>query len=207
MKVLIIDDHPLVRRGLAAALALENKAYEIREGEDLKQALAVLNSFLPDIIIVDINLKEECGLDIIERFKQRGLDSKIIVLTSSCKKDDFLRAQSLNVEGYVLKGAFVEDIIFAINSVVRGKRFLDPDVIKFISTNNEKGRDDLTSRENEVLICLGKGMSNVEIANELYVSENTVKKHISSILSKLNMHNRTEAALYYSNRNDYVVNY
>lgn len=205
MKILIIDDHPLVRKGIVAALSFESSLYEIKEASDSKQALVVLNNYHPDIIIVDINLRDENGLDAIGKLRKQEKEAKFIVLTSSCKKVDFMQAQRMDVDGYVLKGAFVEDIIYAINVVHRGKKFLDPDVLQFVADHRD-GRDDLTAREKEVFQYLGKGLSNKEIGTILFISEHTVKKHISSILSKLNIGNRTEAALYCNGMNQMAAN-
>lgn len=194
MKLLIIDDHPLVRRGIISALSFEHGECNIMEAADSVQAFQILNDNKFDIIIVDINLNGESGFDLISKIKDKNIQSKVIVLTTSCHKSDFLYAKYLNVDGYVLKGAFVEDIIYAINAVNKGRRFFDSEVLKFLT--DKQCEDSLTVREKEVLINLGKGMTNVEIGEALFISEHTVKKHISSILSKLNMNNRTEAALY-----------
>lgn len=194
MKILIIDDHPLVRKGVISALTYEHDECNFMEASGSVQAFQILDQEKFDIIIVDINLKEESGFNLIKKIKDKNLQSKIIVLTTSCQKTDFLQAKSLNVDGYVLKGAFVEDIIYAISVVSKGRKFFDSEVLKLLA--DKKFTDILTVREEEVLINLGKGMTNVEIGEALFISEHTVKKHISSILSKLNMNNRTEAALY-----------
>lgn len=200
MKVLVIDDHPLVRKGLVSTLAFESDIEQIKEASNVEEAVSLLSSFSPDISMVDLRLGKEDGLDVIMRARKNKIKTKFIVLTSSSKKEDFLRAQEAGVDGYLLKEAFTEDIIYAIHVVERGKKFFDSDMMQSCSKDMcRSGLEELTERERDVLIELGRGRSNIQIAQKLYISENTVKKHISSILSKLGLSHRTEAALFVNN--------
>ena len=151
----------------------------------------------PDLAIVDLYLGREYGLDIVSKAKKKGYETKFIILTSSLKREDYLKSKEVGVDGYVLKEAFAEDILYAINLVLRGKHLNDPEIIKHetASTSDHSCLNSLTPREKDVLIELGKGLSNYEIAKKLYISENTVKKHVSNILSKLEVEHRTQAAL------------
>lgn len=119
-------------------------------------------------------------------------------MTSSSKREDFTKAQEIGVDGFVLKEAFAEDIIYAIHVVARGKKFYDPEIMQYIKSEEEVLKD-LTPRERDILLELGKGLNNTQIANKLYISENTVKKHISNIFSKLGISQRVEAALFVNN--------
>ena len=197
MKILIVDDHPLVRKGIISILSFEESIKEIIEAGDIAEAMKKIQMEKPEVAIVDLNLGYEDGLEIIEKSREKECKTKFIILTSSIKKDDYTRAKKMNVDGYILKEAFAEDIIYAISVVVRGKQFIDPEVIKYESKKNEIDQhlNDLTPREGDVLVELGKGLSNIEIAGELFISENTVKKHVSNILSKLDLSHRTQAAL------------
>ena len=200
MKILIVDDHPLVRKGLVAALAFEDSVDKVLEASTVNQAMDTLMTNKPDLVIIDLYLGAEDGLDIVNISKKKGLKTKFVVLTSSLKKGDYTRSEEAGVDGYILKDAFAEDILYGIRVVLRDKRFIDSEILTCLSENNTKGDliCDLTPREGEVLEQLGHGLSNSEIAETLYISEYTVKKHVSSILSKLNLEHRTQAALLFN---------
>lgn len=197
MKILIVDDHPLVRKGLTLTLSFEENVETIYEASNVEEATKIIINDSPEIVIVDLKLGKEDGLEIVDKIKKRKLKTKFIVLTSSGKKDDFLRAQEVDVDGYILKDAYAEDIIYAFHVVERGKKFFATEILqKGENQYEESGLDQLTEREKDVLLELGKGFSNLQIAEDLYISEHTVKKHISNIFSKLGLNHRTEAAIF-----------
>ncbi len=195
MKILIVDDHPMVRKGLSATLFLEEGIEDIKEATNVEEAVRIIREDAPEVAIVDLRLGNEDGLDIIKVSKQQGSKTKFIVLTSSMKKEDFQRAHQLNVEGYMLKEAFVEDILYAFHTVLRGRKFFHPEISQYEDKQEKSEFHQLTQREKDVLKELGNGLSNVEIAERLFISEHTVKKHVSNILLKLNLAHRTQAAL------------
>lgn len=196
MKVLIIDDHDIVRKGIAAMLGCDDDFEEIEEAGNLEEGMKKLTIYTPDIALIDVNLAGQNGLDIIERAKERQIHTKFVVLTSSSRKSDFLRAKELEVDGYILKDSNVEDIIYAIKSIARGRKFYDAQITEQSKQDDrDKMLKSLTEREQEVFIEIGKGLTNTQIAEKLYISENTVKKHISSLLGKLGLAHRTEVAL------------
>lgn len=201
MKILIVDDHPLVRKGIVSTLSFEKNIEKILEASNEEEAMNLIQIEEPTLAIVDLNLGDEDGLEIILHSRKRGFKTKFIILTSSVKKEDFLRSKEIGVDGYILKEAFAEDIIYALHVVLRGKQFIDPEVIKYeaASTLENTYLDELTSREQDVLFEIGKGLSNCEIADKLFISESTVKKHVSNILSKLELKHRTQAALLINN--------
>ena len=172
------------------------------EASNINEGMSLLRKERPDLVIVDLYLGDEDGLEIIERARKNNIDTKFLVLTSSLKKEDFNRAEEFGVDGYILKEAFVEDILYAIHVVMRGQRFVDPEILKYSPSNNiiDNHLSELTRRESDVLAVLAKGMSNQQIADELFISEHTVKKHVSSILSKLELEHRTQAALLVNDR-------
>ena len=197
MKVAIIDDHPLVRRGLAMVLSLEQDIELAGEASSINDAVALILKTNPDILLVDLRLGDECGLDITKRSEIQGSVFKFIVLTSSVEKDDFKRAEEANVDGYILKEALPEEILYAIRLVFKGRKYYDPGIMDFlIKDKDEEFAEKLTPREIDVLSALGMGLSNSFIAKKLYITEFTVKKHVSQILSKLDLTDRTQAALY-----------
>lgn len=196
MKVLIVDDHPLVRKGLSSALSFEKDIEEIHEASTMDEAKVFLNLEKPEIAIIDLYLGREDGLKIVDWARNKKSHTKFLVFTSSSKKEDFYRCKQSGVDGYLLKQAFPEDLLYALHVIARGKKFFD---IELVDRQYGPLKDGMTKREKDVLEELGKGCSNQQIAEKLFISEHTVKKHISSILGKLNLHHRTEVALYVNN--------
>jgi len=196
MKFLVVDDHPLVRKGLASVLSLDEYCDEVIEASNTKEASHLMRTEKPDIAIIDLRLGEEDGLKLVELERKNMNNIKYIILTSSLKVEDFMRAKKIGVDGYILKQALTEDLLYAVHLVNRGKKYYDPIMMEDTYSSDSRILDVLTRREKEVLDKLGDGLSNNQIAKELYISENTVKKHVSSVLSKLNLNRRTEAALF-----------
>jgi len=197
MNLLIVDDHPLIRKSLFSVFSMESDIDNIFEAANIDDAIKHLNKNIIDISIIDLRLGSENGLEIIARSKSEKKESKFIVLTSSPEYGDFLKAVELGIDGYILKKAFVEDIIYALHIVERGNKYFDPELMQHnINHREHEYLYELTEREKDVLAELGEGKSNSDIAKKLFISENTVKKHISSILSKLGLSHRIEAAIY-----------
>lgn len=198
MKVILIDDHPLVRKGLVSVLSLEKDIEIIGEASNIKEALEKINKQQPDLALVDIRLGDEYGLDIIEESNNSNIDCKFIVLTSSADEQDFRKAEEVGVQGYVLKEALPEELIYAVRLVSRGRKYYDPMIMdEMMKVNSHEDLiEELTLRERDVLIALGQGLCNKDIAKKLFISEYTVKKHVGQILAKLELADRTQAALY-----------
>jgi len=198
MKILLVDDHPMVRKGLASVLSFEENVEEIKEASNIEESMKVLSQYNADIMIVDLKLGREDGLQVVNLARKKNNKTKFIILTSSSRKDDFIRAQEAAVDGYILKEAFTEDIMYALHIVERGKKYFDPEMLQYAASEEDELKE-LTPREKDVLSELSRGLSNIQIAQSLYISENTVKKHISSIFSKLGLSHRLELAVYVNN--------
>lgn len=198
MRIVLIDDHPLVRRGLASVLSLEEDMEVIGEAGNTKDALQVINKQQPDVALVDLRLGNEYGLDIIEKSNKSSTNCKFIVLTSSANEYDFKKAEEVGAQGYVLKEALPEELLYAVRLVSRGRKYYDPGIMEQImkGSSNDGTVEELTPREQDVLMALGQGLCNKDIAKKLFITEYTVKKHVSQILAKLELTDRTQAALY-----------
>jgi two-component system nitrate/nitrite response regulator NarL len=200
MKIVIIDDHPLVRKGVEMVASLEPDLEFAGFASNGKEALELIAQTNPDVALVDLRLPEEHGLEIIKKARDAGSRCKYIILTSYATKEEIQQAMALGVEGYVLKEALPEELLSAIRLVAKGRKYYDPTVVQqameYDKEYRGKGMDELTPRELEVLAFLAKGMNNKAIAEALFITEHTVKKHIGQILEKLDLHDRTQAALY-----------
>lgn len=201
MKLLIVDDHPLVRRGLVSVLQEEKDIEAIKEASNIDEAFNLIVRENPDIAIVDLKLGKENGLDLVKRSKRPNISTRYMILTSFISKEDFLKGEQLGIDGYMLKDAFFEDLFYAVRSISRGKKYYDPGIIDYSERRKESNLiNQLTDREKEVLLELGKGSSNDEIAKCLYISENTVKKHVSNILLKMNLKQRSQVVALINSR-------
>lgn len=196
LKLVVIDDHPLVRQGLISVLGCDPKLEIVGEAQTIQEAVKIIQELKPDMAIIDLRLGDRNGLKVIEESRELGIECKYVILTSSTNEQDFLKAQQLGVSGYLLKEALPEEIINAIKIIRRGRKYYDPAVLDMKIGEKAEFSEELTAREKEVLKALGKGLSNRDIAKQLFVTENTIKKHVSQVLSKLNLGDRTQAALY-----------
>lgn len=213
MKVIIVDDHPLVRKGLKSILTLDGSMEVLGEAPNRREAMELFKTLKPDLALIDLRLGNDSGLDLITEAIRLGSICKFVVLTSSTEEGDFRRAKEIGVDGYILKEALPEELIHALRIISRGRKYYDPGVFDLI-TNSRKPHEvdghieQLTPKEKEVLLELGMGLSNKEISTSMYITEYTVKKHVSQVLAKLELSDRTHAALYANAKGlvKYVVN-
>jgi len=202
MQIVIVDDHPLVRKGLTSILSTDGSMKVLGEAANRKEALTLFQKMKPDLAIVDLRLANESGLELITEAKQLGITCKFVVLTSSTDEHDFKQAKEIGVDGYILKEALPEELIHALGIIGRGRKYYDPGVFDLVSKMSESPFEEdghieqLTPKEKEVLLELGMGHSNKQISQTLYITEYTVKKHVSQVLAKLDLADRTNAALY-----------
>ncbi len=204
IRVLVVDDHPIVRQGLRGYLEAFSGITIAGEAGDASEALALALRLQPDVIVVDLIMPGSDGIEFISALRARGCQAAVVVLTGFADEARLLRALQLGVQGYVLKDAEPFELVQAIRSAVAGKVYLHPSVAQKVaqmvvgqSRNDGKmAMVELTPRERQILVCIAQGMKNKEIAAQLYLSEATVKSHVSSILSKLGVSDRVQAALW-----------
>jgi len=200
MKIVIVDDHPLVRRGVEMVASLESDIEFAGFAANGREALELISRTNPEVALIDLRLPGEHGLDIIKKAREINSSCKYIILTSYATREEIQQAMSLGVDGYILKEALPEELLSAIRLVAKGRKYYDPVVVQYAMESEKDSREsalnELTPRELEVLSALAKGMNNRAIAEALFISEHTVKKHIGQILEKLNLQDRTQAALY-----------
>jgi two-component system nitrate/nitrite response regulator NarL len=199
MKLLLVDDHPLVAQGLSAVLQHEPEFELAGFATTGKEALAHYEIVKPDMLLVDLRLPGESGLDVIRTLRKKYPDAKCVVLTSSSAAHEVKEAIGLGVDGYVLKDALPEELLEALKRIAVGRKYYDAkamEVFVEIGVSGAALLKELTEREIEVLKELAAGRSNKQIAGKLWIADSTVKKHISAILAKLNLTDRTQAALF-----------
>ena len=202
IRVLIADDHPVVRSGLRALIETETGMEVVGDAADGKEAIEKAGQLLPDIVLLDLMMPGVSGLEAIEGIQKYDSDIHILVLTSFDQDDLLFPAIKTGAHGYLLKDSSPEDLLRAIRQVSRGESSLHPTIArKLIREFSGASRETnpavpLSTREYDVLELLALGLSNQEIANSLTISERTARKHVSNILDKLHVSNRTQAALF-----------
>lgn len=202
IKVMITDDHKMVREGIKQLLELNDSISVVSMASDGDECISVLESKKPDLLLLDINMPGKNGLEIIEEIKKLNFNVKIILLTVHNEVDYLLKAVEIGADGYVLKDSGSAELVNAIEIVMSGESYIQPDMIpmlnsKMIAKNSDKEKmKNLTKRELEVLVLVSEGMFNKEIADKLSISERTVKNHISSIFKKIDVADRTQAAVF-----------
>ncbi len=192
IRVLIVEDHNVVRQGLVALLNVVEGLEVVGEAADGVEAIAEYRKSRPDITLVDLRLPKLSGVEVIQRIRMEAPHARLIVLTTYDGDEDIYRALKAGAKGYLLKGMTSEELIATIREVHAGKAHIPPAIAEKLA--ERMGTEDLTPREADVLEQIVNGKSNKEIATELAISEATVKTHINSLLSKLGVTDRTQAA-------------
>jgi DNA-binding NarL/FixJ family response regulator len=196
IRVLVADDHPVLREGLVAVLGTQLDFDVVGEAADGSETVRLAETLQPDVILLDLEMPGTNGVAALERLRDAGSDSRAIVFTAYDTDERILGALRAGARGYLLKGASRKEIFDAIRTVHAGGSLLEPGVTDRLLDHVREGREQpeaLTPRELEVLGLIAQGLHNSEIAARLFVTERTVKFHVSSILAKLGADNRTEA--------------
>ena len=203
IRVYLADDHELVRRGLTALLSTESDLEIVGVGADGQEAVWQVAELKPDVILLDLQMPRVGGIEAITEIKASDPNARILVLTSFGDDEMVFSAIQAGALGYLLKDSSPQELVQAIKNVYAGLLFLDPEialkVIREINkplANRQPTQEPLTVRETEILRLVARGLTNNDIAEQLVVSERTVRTHLSNILAKLHLANRTQAALY-----------
>ncbi|STO92729.1 DNA-binding response regulator in two-component regulatory system with NarQ or NarX [Haemophilus pittmaniae] len=203
LRVLIIDDHPLMRRGIKQLVELDDCFEVVADVGNGAEGITVALQTQPDLIILDLNMKGLSGLDTLKGLRAEEVDARILILTVSDAKNDIYTLIDAGADGYLLKDTEPDVLLSQIKRIAQGEVILS-DSIKNLLLERKQIQDPidtLTEREMDVLRLIATGLSNKQIAGQLFISEETVKVHIRNLLRKLNVHSRVAATVLYFERN------
>lgn len=205
INVLLVDDHSMVREGIKQLLELDGDIKVIGEAGNGMMCLEMLETLIPDVILLDINMPQMDGLQVLAKLKERKLNQKVLILTIHNEVEYLMQAVEIGVAGYLLKDSESSVLKEAIFAVYNGESFIDATMTpllkeqKYLKNLHKEARSKeklLSTREIEVLCALAEGLYNKEIASKLQISEKTVKNHVSNIFKKIGVSDRTQAAVY-----------
>ena len=202
IRVVIADDHPVVRQGLRTLLSAYDDLCLVGEARDGEEAIRLAGAAEPDVIIMDLNMPRKDGILATKEILQTRPGARVLILTNTASDEQVVEAVRAGARGFLLKDAETEQLIDSIRSVHRGGRVLDPMVAETLMRGVERGStpkslaEPLTPRELEILRLVAEGLSNREIAAQLHLAPPTVTTHVRNILGKLHLANRTQAAIY-----------
>ena len=202
INIMIVDDHKMMREGIRQLLELDGDIKVIAEAKDGLECLELLSEEQPDVLLLDINMPNMNGIETLKEIKKKKYNFKVLMLTVHNEVEYLLKAVDIGVDGYILKDSDSDELKSAIFSVNNGDNFIQPCLIpllnsKMISRDNDKVKiESLTKRELEILILVSQGMFNKQIAEVCDIRERTVKNHISNIFKKIDVSDRTQAAVF-----------
>lgn len=189
MKLLIAEDQSMLRDAMATLLSMEDSVENVLQAKNGKEAIDLISTNDIDVAILDVEMPEATGLDVLEYIRSNNIDCKVVIVTTFKRMGYFERAIKNNVDAYVLKDRSIDELMKTINNVLAGHKEYSPELMDNIFNNHNP----LTNQEKIILLKIKEGLPNKEIANELFLSEGTIRNYISNILTKLNCKNRTEA--------------
>lgn len=203
IEIIIADDHMMIREGLKQLLELDGTMKVIAEANDGEECLNLLNKRIhPDILLLDINMPKKNGIEVLEYIKQNKIPVKVLILTVHNEVEYLLKAVDIGIDGYLLKDSSYDELKEAIDVVISGNTYIQPSLLPALNESMEDYALDkeriecLTKRELDVLQLISEGCSNKKISDELKISERTVKNHISHIFRKIDVEDRTQAAVF-----------
>ena len=189
MKLLIAEDQSMLRDAMSTLLSMEDSVESVLQAKDGKEAINLISTNDIDVAILDVEMPEATGLDVLEYIRSNNIHCKVIIVTTFKRMGYFERAIKNNVDAYVLKDRSIDELMKTINNVLAGHKEYSPELMDNIFNSHNP----LTNQEKIILLKIKEGLSNKEIAKELFLSEGTIRNYISNILTKLNCKNRTEA--------------
>jgi NarL family two-component system response regulator LiaR len=199
IRVLLVDDHPVVRQGLRALLSTHDGIDVVGEADDGAAAVTAAERLSPDVVLMDVVMPGMDGVEALRRIGERRPQTRVVMLTSYADEQQAMEAVDAGASGFLLKDASPRDVAAAIRAAHRGEAVLHPSVAAKLLAERRRppaAHADLTARELEVLRLIARGLQNKQIAAQLHLSEKTVKTHVSAILRKLHVTDRTQAAMY-----------
>lgn len=212
IRVMLADDHILIREGIRQLLEYDSSIEVVGEASNGEQCLEMISVVKPHVLLLDINMPVKNGIEVLQEIRNRKIHVKVLILTVHNEIDYLLKAMDIGVDGYILKESDFLELKKAIDIVISGETYIQPNLIpilnsRMVSRDKDKEKiDELTKREKEVLIEVANGKFNKEIADDLKISERTVKNHISSIFKKIDVNDRTQAAVF-AIKNDLIKLY
>ena len=189
MKLLIAEDQSMLRDAMSTLLSMEDSVESVLQAKDGKDAINLISTNDIDVAILDVEMPEATGLDVLEYIRSNNIHCKVVIVTTFKRMGYFERAIKNNVDAYVLKDRSIDELMKTINNVLAGHKEYSPELMENIFNSHNP----LTNQEKIILLKIKEGLPNKEIANELFLSEGTIRNYISNILTKLNCKNRTEA--------------
>ena len=189
MRLLIAEDQSMLRDAMATLLSMQDSVENVLQAKNGKEAIDLISTNNIDVAILDVEMPEATGLDVLEYIRSNNIDCKVVIVTTFKRMGYFERAIKNNVDAYVLKDRSIDELMKTISTVLAGHKEYSPELMENIFNSHNP----LTNQEKIILIKIKEGLSNKEIANELFLSEGTIRNYISNILTKLNCKNRTEA--------------
>ena len=209
-RVMLADDHDLVRQGIIQLLEVEKDFVIVDEAENGRECIEKLINYqkqnqMPDLLLLDIYMPEKNGIEVLQDIKNNGMNLKVLIVTGLMDEDFLIKAFQSGADGYLLKNCDFSQLIRAIHIIFQGEKYIQPDIVNVVSIWGMTGlKQDkvmtkaalLTEREKEILMYVARGMPNKEIASSLNITERTVKIHLFHIFSKIDVYDRTQAAIF-----------
>ena len=202
VKLIIADDHVILREGIRQLMEFDGNMEVVAEVCDGLECINKVKELNPDLLLLDINMPKKNGMEVLKDIRSSNLKTKVLMLTVHDEVEYLLKALDVGVDGYILKEAGFSELKEAIATILRGEKYIQPEMVplvnnRLVSYNTDKDKlDSLSKREREILKCISEGFSNKDISVKLDIREQTVKNHIASIFKKIEVSDRTQAAVF-----------